>query len=95
VMAACEGGKIIGYAATKPGWLEHLYVHPNWHGRGVGRALLEVAREGQDELRLWVFQGNANARRFYERHGFTCESLHDGSENMEKQPDAVYVWRLG
>jgi putative acetyltransferase len=93
VTAATEDGRIIGYTATASGWLEHLYVHPDWHGRNVGHALLQIAREGQDEMRLWVFQSNAQARRFYERNGFVLEALHDGASNMEKQPDAVYVWR--
>jgi putative acetyltransferase len=93
VMAASADGRIVGYAAVAPGWLEHLYVHPEWHGHGLGRALLEFARQGQDEMRLWVFQKNTKARRFYERQGFVLEELHDGSSNMEKEPDAVYVWR--
>jgi ribosomal protein S18 acetylase RimI-like enzyme len=43
-------------------------------------------------LQLWVFQRNAGARRFYERHGFRLVKLTDGSANMEREPDALYAW---
>ena len=42
---------------SKQDWLDHLYVDPAWHGRGVGQALLSaVAKEAQSELNLWTFQ---------------------------------------
>jgi len=46
-----------------------------------------------DEVRLWVFQQNRSARSFYERHGFVSEFETDGLGNMEKAPDARYLWR--
>ncbi|MCF6522882.1 GNAT family N-acetyltransferase [Streptomyces sp. JJ36] len=52
-----------------------LYVHPEAIGTGTGRALLTAVLEqagalGCPGLRLWVVEGNARARRFYERAGF-------------------------
>ncbi len=32
------------------------------------------------------------ARRFYERHGFRLVQVTEGSENMEREPDALYAW---
>jgi ribosomal protein S18 acetylase RimI-like enzyme len=40
-----------------------------------------------------VFQRNEGARRFYERRGFRLVGQRDGSENEEREPDAVYEWR--
>ena len=54
-------GRPTGFAAFRPGWLDHLYVDPAWHGRGVGQALLSVAKEAQSELNLWTFQRNVQA----------------------------------
>ena len=55
--------------------LETLSVVPEHRGEGVGTALLQAVREhlvGGDvrELTLGVIAGNADALRFYERHGF-------------------------
>ena len=46
-------------------------------------------------FRLWVFQANAGARRFYERHGLRVVRLTDGAANEEKTPDALYEWLPG
>ena len=43
-------------------------------------------------FRLWVFQGNEGARRFYERQGLRLVELTDGSANEEREPDALYEW---
>jgi hypothetical protein len=44
-------------------------------------------------MRLWVFQKNIGARRFYEHHSFRLEKMTDGSRNMEREPDALYAWK--
>jgi putative acetyltransferase len=92
IWLAEDEGRLIGFAALKQNWLDHLYVDPVWHGRGVGQALLTAAQENVEELNLWTFQKNVRARLFYERHGFTLVELTDGSGNEERVPDARYRW---
>ena len=82
----------VGFGAVHGDLLGHLYVDPNWQGRGVGSALLDAARAGRDRLELWVFQRNERARAFYQRHGFVLVELTDGSGNEERTPDARYAW---
>jgi ribosomal protein S18 acetylase RimI-like enzyme len=72
--------------------VDHLYVHPDFQGRGIGSALLELAKVSADSLRLWTFQCNLKARCFYERHGFRIERETDGVGNEERQPDVLYLW---
>ena len=87
-------GRVVGFAGLDDGELTHLYVEPGAQGDGIGTALLEHAKaESAGDLRLWVFQRNHGARRFYERHGFRLVQLTDGAGNMEKEPDALYAWR--
>ncbi|OKJ01080.1 GNAT family N-acetyltransferase [Kitasatospora sp. CB01950] len=53
--------------------LEHFYLDPVLHGRGLGTAVLRSALDDVDAagqaVRLVVLQGSP-ARRLYERHGF-------------------------
>ncbi len=88
------GEEIVGFAARDGAWLEHLYLRPGWTGKGIGRELLDIivveARMVTPVLRLYTFQCNTGARRFYERHGFTAVEFGDGSTNEEGEPDVRY-----
>ncbi|MFY9663215.1 MAG: GNAT family N-acetyltransferase [Candidatus Cybelea sp.] len=83
---------IIAYASFRADWLDHLYVHPGHQRRGIGSALLERAMRATGSLKLWVFQRNVGARKFYERHGFALVRVTDGSGNEEREPDVLYEW---
>lgn len=74
-------------------YLQHIYVAPAHQGRGLGTQLLNHAKDLRPSgFRLWVFQRNEGARRFYERHGLRLVEMTDGSGNEEKEPDALYEW---
>lgn len=85
-------GVVAGYIAFRPGWIEHLFVHPDWQGTGIGPTLLAKALEDGQPRQLWTFQENARARRFYEARGFRAVELTDGQGNEEKTPDVRYLW---
>ena len=86
--------RVVGMMVVEPGELDQLYVAPDRLGEGIGRRLLDLAKErSPDGLTLYTFQVNDRARRFYERNGFVAEWFGDGAANEEGQPDVRYVWR--
>ncbi|MFD5200717.1 GNAT family N-acetyltransferase [Streptomyces sp. NPDC058375] len=94
-----EYGQLLGFAVLAGGdELDHLYLRPDSLRpdslrRGVGsRLLAEVRRAADGPLSLYVFQRNAAARAFYERHGFTAVAFDDGGRNEENEPDVLYRW---
>lgn len=96
VWVAEQSGRLIGFVGLGEDVLRHLWVEPEAQNRGVGTALLALAKERRPRgLRLSVFQKNLGARRLYERHGFTLVELTDGRNNEEREPDALYQWRAG
>jgi GNAT superfamily N-acetyltransferase len=92
VWVAEQRGEVVGFIAMRrPDWVDQLYVDRASCGRGIGTALLRVARrELGGRLQLWTFQSNVGARRFYERHGFVAVEQTDG-DNEEGAPDVRYV----
>jgi GNAT superfamily N-acetyltransferase len=87
-----EDGVLAGILVLFGDMIDQLYVEPGRTGRGIGSALLAVAkRERPEGLRLWTFQSNAGAQRFYERHGFVAVRRTDGRGNEERAPDVLYA----
>lgn len=55
--------------------LEELYVRPELRGRTIGHTMLEHAmalarQRGSETFEINVDEGDVDARRFYEAHGF-------------------------
>jgi GNAT superfamily N-acetyltransferase len=90
-----NGAELSGLLVLNGTWLDHLYIDPDHLGEGLGTALLEHAQSMSPAgLKLWTFQSNLGARRFYERHGFVEGESTDG-DNEEGAPDVLYRWRPG
>jgi GNAT superfamily N-acetyltransferase len=74
-------------------WIDQLYVDPASTRAGIGGSLLAHAmRERPSGLKLWTFQSNLGARRFYEERGFLAIAMTTG-DNEEQAPDVCYEWQ--
>lgn len=92
---AVAGGAVIGFLAARERdgitWITHLYLLPPHVRQGIGSSLLARALAGaRRPVRLYAFQRNEAARRFYERHDFVAIAFSDGSTNEERCPDVLY-----
>lgn len=93
VLVAEVNERVVGFMALEGDHVDHLYIAPSFQGRGIGDKLLAMAKELRPGgLTLWTFQRNARARRFYEARGFVASEFNDGSRNVEREPDVLYVW---
>jgi GNAT superfamily N-acetyltransferase len=93
VWVADHQGEAMALMVLDHEWINQLYVDPAATGRGIGGTLLEHAmRVRPTELKLWTFQSNLGARRFYESHGFVATVSTTG-DNEERAPDVCYEWR--
>ena len=72
--------------------VDQLYVEPTLTGRGFGSELIGLAMRARPQgLRLWTFESNLGAQRFYERHGFR-QMERTAGDNEDGAPDILYVW---
>lgn len=92
VMVACAGDDIIAMGLAEPardedlaadvGEIRALYVHPDWQGRGVGRALLDALTTalgacGYRAAVFWTLRDLPPTRRFYEANGWAFDGAED------------------
>jgi GNAT superfamily N-acetyltransferase len=99
VTVATVDERIVGVLATRraddASWIDQLYVQPEYCGRGVGSQLMQAALSYlRRPVRLYTFQENREASRFYERFEFVAIKWGDGSENEEGCPDVLYELAL-
>jgi ribosomal protein S18 acetylase RimI-like enzyme len=93
VVSAAVVGMLAISHADGYGWIDHLYLLPTATGRGIGGQMLDLAKKQLGTpIRLYTFQENVGARRFYERHGFHAIAFSDGADNEENCPDVLYEW---
>lgn len=62
--------------------IAELYVDSFFANQGIGGELIRFATEQKKCRRLWVLEKNADAIRFYEKHGFTltgARQLEEGT----------------
>lgn len=92
VWVADDGLVVAGILVLEDDWIDQLYVDPDHIGRGVGGRLMAVAKaQRPGGLRLWTFDANVRARRFYEHHGFVPTASTTG-DNEEGAADVLYEW---
>ena len=71
-------GTLIGYISLIENEVGGLFLDPAFHGRRIGKALMDKARALHGSLDVEVFKNNTIGRAFYERYGFELieEKLH-------------------
>ena len=85
--------EIVALLLLEPGWIDQLYLRPEYIRQGIGSSLVDFAKSRfPDGLQLWTFQSNLPAQKFYEKHDFVSVELTDGQTNQEKSPDIRYLW---
>lgn len=97
VTVAEVDGRVAAAMATEVNdpvsWITQMAVDPSLVGQGIGSLLLAHAmRTLAPPVRLYTFQANLGARRFYARHGFVAIAFTEGQVNEERCPDVLFEW---
>jgi putative acetyltransferase len=71
-----SGGRVVGFLALIGTEVGAVFVDPDYQGRGIGRSLMDRARDSRPVLELNVFEANGIGRRFYAAYGFELSDRH-------------------
>ncbi len=96
-------GQVVGVVRVTPmaesglAQLISMHVHPDFQGRGIGRALMQSAEDfikerGYQRAILGVIQANNRALRLYESSGWAI--LEEHPTGVEGMPVAIYGKRF-
>lgn len=80
--------QVKGFIALIGNEVGALFLQPECHGKGIGKALMDKAQELHGNLEVDVFKANAIGRNFYAKYGF--EHL----EEKFHEPTGQQVLRL-
>ena len=67
---ALADGKIVGFISMLGNEIGAIYVDPAYHGKGVGRALMDIPAAIHETIEVEVFEKNEVGKPFYEHYGF-------------------------
>jgi putative acetyltransferase len=71
--------KVVGFVALMGNEIGGLFLKPEFHGKGIGKALADKAIDLHGDLEVEVFSENSIGRKFYSKYGFELleEKLHE------------------
>lgn len=88
-----DGQGVVAFSMRANHVLHALYVHPRARRRGLGRCLLDAAKQASPQLDLWVLECNLPARAFYAAQGFAEVARSPGWGNDAGLPDILLRWQ--
>lgn len=82
--------EIQGFVGLNDEYIEGIFVSNEMRSHGIGKALLNYAKNKRNKLFLDVYQKNVRAIAFYRREGF--EIQHSCFHEATKEKEYVMVW---
>ena len=85
-----DNQEIQGFIGLNDEYIEGIFVSNKIRSHGIGKALLNYAKNKRNKLFLNVYQKNVRAIAFYRREGF--EIQHSCFHEATKEKEYVMVW---
>ena len=83
--------EIQGFIGLNDEYVEGIFVSGEMQSQGIGKILLNYAKDKRNKLLLNVYQKNARAISFYQREGFVIQ--YSGLDEATKEKDYVMTWQ--
>lgn len=85
-----EENKIQGFIGLNDDYIEGIFVWSEAQSGGIGKQLLDFAKDLKKQLSLSVYQKNTRAIRFYQRENFKIQ--YETTEEHTGEKEYYMVW---
>ena len=86
-----DNQEIRGFIGLNDEYIEGIFVSNEMQSHGIGKALLNYAKNKRSKLFLNVYQKNIRAIAFYQREGF--EIQHSSFDEATEEKEYVMKWQ--
>lgn len=83
--------QIDGFIGLNDDYIEGIFVKETMQSKGIGKQLLNYAKEVKSTLKLSVYQKNEKAIKFYLREKFSVQSENVDANTGEKE--FIMTWK--
>ncbi|AFY37449.1 GCN5-related N-acetyltransferase [[Leptolyngbya] sp. PCC 7376] len=77
-------GQVVGFIALIGNEIGGLFLQPEYHGKKIGKLMVDKAQELHGDLEVEVFEKNSVGRKFYDKYGFklTRAKIHEQTREL-------------
>ncbi len=86
-----DNNEIQGFIGLNDEYVEGIFISEEMQSQGIGKILLNYAKNRRSKLFLNVYQKNIRAISFYQREGFAIQ--HSGLDEATGEKDYVMAWQ--
>ena len=86
-----DNQEIQGFIGLNDEYIEGIFVSDEMQSQGIGKILLNYAKDKRNKLLLNVYQKNTRAISFYQREGF--EVKNSGLDEATGEKEYVMAWQ--
>lgn len=85
-----ENNKILGFIGLSENYIAGIFIDKEFRNKGIGKNLLDYAKDKKDKLYLNVFEKNNKAMNFYIKNQFIISEKNFDDENNEYEYKLIW-----
>lgn len=85
-----ENNKILGFIGLSENYIAGIFIDKEFRNKGIGKNLLDYAKDKKDKLYLNVFEKNNKAMNFYIKNQFIISEKNFDDENKEYEYKLIW-----
>ncbi|MDN5212941.1 GNAT family N-acetyltransferase [Fulvivirgaceae bacterium BMA12] len=77
-------GRVVGFISMVNNEIGGLFVHPDYHSKGIGTSLVHHMSQFHETLEVEVFDKNGLGKPFYQKHNFSVIKTYVQEDTNQK-----------